>query len=253
MSSLLLLNARQPLEGTYAIPLCLAKEPKTSTSRTDSSMKKPNQKKDIARKKRQARAIKKANGPKGQASEESGRLGTRSNIREEPSSDKEEPRQGKLSNPRRALHKYIFAAFRRIFAGLALIPIAMDLVGYFAPPSAETPSSLSSSSMSLPVEITNESIFPIFNLHYYCYPESTGLLHISGSTVFLRGPNWLDPKHKSTMRCDKAFDLDIPIEKASFTVTVEYETIPYWSRSVSFTFEAIVGKDGRITRWLSKK
>ncbi len=149
---------------------------------------------------------------------------------------------------------------RRTIEWLAAIVTLLTLVQFFLPPSVQTPSALDPNSpLSLPFEIKNENLIPLFHFEYACELitfRANNMPNIRLDNVRVTGidkPKTLWGRQSTTGRCEHLARLvGFPIEKAEFRLRLRYfPALPFPFHDV-YDFAAIVDENGHLYRWVPK-
>jgi hypothetical protein len=149
---------------------------------------------------------------------------------------------------------------KRVVGILSLIVMASAVVPLFSPISVQTPTiAVQSNPFSLPIELSNDSPFPLFDVQAACGTGGVSLGH-SGSmsnnkiTSKTNYRSILVGRSKMTVRCDRAMVVEgLPIAQASNILYFSYRHFLWpFKWSTQFTFDAIVDRNGRVVRWVAR-
>jgi hypothetical protein len=150
---------------------------------------------------------------------------------------------------------------RRIATIVTSAVALLALIQSVLPPSVQTPSALDPNSpLSLPFEIKNENVIPLFHFEYECElvtfrvknNPNVKMDHVRASEF--EKPRTLWGRQSTTGRCDKAIAaIGFPIEKAEYQLRLRYfpAPIPFPFHEV-YDFTAIMDENGNLYRWVPK-
>jgi len=148
---------------------------------------------------------------------------------------------------------------KRLGVLLSLLVTASALLPLIQRPSVQTPTPIDVlGPLSVPYEITNESLLPLFSLKYDC--EVLDLEKIDGgkwSNITMhrlaKDTPVLLSHQKVTADCERMVRGNFGIRSADIRVSISYFHFLWPFRWTSqYTFSALTSPDGKVLRWLPR-
>jgi hypothetical protein len=138
-----------------------------------------------------------------------------------------------------------------LFAVFVIFPIA------FGPGVEDPVSRFPGNPFYLEVKISNENLTPLTNVQYTCQAENVELqsgVKPSDVRVLNQGQiRKFQGRRATTIRCETAYIIDVPVKSAEFHLTLKYTAYPWRiDRAADYRFAAAVDAKGQITKWVRK-
>ncbi len=172
----------------------------------------------------------------------------------------EQPKPGlAVSSSPPTKRRFLVKCLKILALALSSLATISALLPFLQPPSVQTPVPLESDDpYSIPYEITNESLVPIFHVKYVC--EIADIKSLSGNLEIkgfgyeyadaTRGVLW--PKGRMTARCHGA-GVVVPMSKAEAKVSISYYGLWPFPRKIVYEFTGLFDPNtGKLFRWTPK-